>query len=81
MDPGRRIVVHCAIATGGTGLWYLHPVRAARSSVAVATRRHLPVYLTTLGLVLAGFTFGIGSQVGGKLEELLFTAERRSPAE
>jgi membrane fusion protein, multidrug efflux system len=86
VDPGRRILVHCTVAvtTGGTGLWYLHQgpetVRAARSSVAVATRRDLPVYLTHLGSVLAFFTVGIGSQVDGKLEEVLFTAGRRSPA-
>jgi hypothetical protein len=43
--------------------------------------RPLPVYLTPLGSVQAFFTVGIGSQVDGKLEEVLFTAEQRSPAE
>ena len=95
VDGGRRILVHCAvaIAIGGTGAWYPHQgpelFRAARSSasaavpvtVAVATRRELPVYLTPLGSVQAFFTVGIGSQVDGKLEEVLFTAEQRSPAE
>jgi hypothetical protein len=87
VDRGRSILVDCAvaIATGGTGLWYLHQgpetVRAAHSSVAVATRRDLPVYLTPLGSVLAFFAVGVGSQVDGKLEELLCTAKRRSLAE
>jgi hypothetical protein len=62
---GRRILLYCAvvIAVGGTGAWYLHPgpepVRAARSSgpaavpvtIAAATRRDLPIYLTGLGSV------------------------------
>jgi multidrug efflux pump len=80
VDGGRRSLVHCAVA--GTGAWYLHQgpelVRAARSSasaavpvtVAVATGRDLPVYLTPLGSVQAFFTVGIGSQVDGKLEEV-----------
>jgi len=73
------------IAVGGTGAWYLHqgpePVRAARSSapaaipvtVATATRRDLPIYLTGLGSVQASFTVGIRPQVDGKLEVVLFT--------
>jgi len=73
------------IAVGGTGAWYLHqgpePVRAARSSapaaipvtVATATRRDLPIYLTGLGSVQASFTVGIRPQVDGKLEAVLFT--------
>ena len=87
VDRGRRILLYfaVAIAVGGTGAWYLHqgpePVRAARSSVstavpvtvAVATKRDLPVYLTGLGSVQAFFTVGIRSQVDGKLEEVLFT--------
>jgi membrane fusion protein, multidrug efflux system len=84
---GRRVFFYCAvvIAVGGTGAWYLHqgpePVRAARSSVAAAipvtvataTKRDLPIYLTGLGSVQASFTVGIRPQVDGKLEAVLFT--------
>jgi len=84
---GRRVLLYCAvvIAVGGTGAWYLHqgpePVRAARSSapaaipvtVATATTRDLPIYLTGLGSVQASFTVGIRPQVDGKLEAVLFT--------
>jgi multidrug efflux system membrane fusion protein len=84
---GRRVLFYCAvvIAIGGTGAWYLHqgpePVRAARSSapaaipvtVATATKRDLPIYLTGLGSVQASFTVGIRPQVDGKLETVLFT--------
>src|SRR5215468_4803634 len=84
---GRRILLYCAvvIGVGGTGTWYLHqgpaPVRAARSSeaaavpvtVATATKRDLPIYLTGLGSVQASFTVGIRPQVDGKLEAVLFT--------
>ncbi len=84
---GRRILLFCAvvIVVGGTGAWYLHPgpepVRAARSSepgaipvtVATATRRDLPIYLTGLGAVQASFTVGIRSQVDGQIQEVLFT--------
>jgi multidrug efflux system membrane fusion protein len=84
---GRRILLYCAvvIAVGGVGAWYLHqgpePVRAARSSapaaipvtVATATKRDLPIYLTGLGSVQASFTVGIRPQVDGKLEAVLFT--------
>jgi multidrug efflux system membrane fusion protein len=73
------------IAVGATGAWYLHqgpePVRAARSpaaaaipvTVATATKRDLPIYLTGLGSVQASFTVGIRPQVDGKLEAVLFT--------
>jgi membrane fusion protein, multidrug efflux system len=84
---GRRVLFYCAvvIAAGGTGTWYLHqgpePVRAARSaaptaipvSLATATKRDLPIYLTGLGSVQASFTVGIRPQVDGKLEAVLFT--------
>ena len=87
MGRGRRVLFYCAvvIAVGGTGAWYLHqgpePVRAARSSapaaipvtVATATKRDLPIYLTGLGSVQASFTVGIRPQVDGKLEVVLFT--------
>jgi multidrug efflux system membrane fusion protein len=73
------------IALGSAELWYVHqgpePVRAARSSapaavpvtVATATKRDLPIYLTGLGSVQASFTVGIRPQVDGKLEAVLFT--------
>lgn len=87
MGRGRRILLYCAvvITVGGVGAWYLHqgpePVRAARSSapaaipvtVATATKRDLPIYLTGLGSVQASFTVGIRPQVDGKLETVLFT--------
>ena len=87
MGRGRRILMYCAvvITVGGVGAWYLHqgpePVRAARSSVpaaipvtvATATKRDLPIYLTGLGSVQASFTVGIRPQVDGKLESVLFT--------
>jgi multidrug efflux system membrane fusion protein len=83
----RRVLLYCAltIALGAAGAWYLQkgpePVRAARSSapsaipvtVATATKRDLPVYLTGLGSVQASFTVGIRPQVDGKLEAVLFT--------
>jgi membrane fusion protein, multidrug efflux system len=84
---GRRILLTCAlvIAVGGTGAWYLQqgpePVRAARSSqpaavpvsVATASKRDLPIYLTGLGAVQASFTVGIRSQVDGQIAQVLFT--------
>lgn len=41
-------------------------------TVAVATRRDLPVYLTGLGTVQASYTVGIHAQVDGKLQEVNF---------
>ena len=87
MGRGRRVLLYCAvvIALGSAEVWYLHqgpePVRAARSStpvavpvtVAIATKRDLPIYLTGLGSVQASFTVGIRPQVDGKLEAVLFT--------
>jgi membrane fusion protein, multidrug efflux system len=84
----RRVLLYCAvvIAVGSVGAWYLHqtpePVRAPlRSSapaavpvtVAMATKRDLPVYLTGLGSVQASFTVGIRSQVDGQIAAVLFT--------
>jgi len=83
----HRIVLFSvlAIAVGGVGAWYAfqgpEPVRAARSgasapvpvTVAAATKRDMPIYLTGLGAVQASYTVGIRSQVDGKLEEVLFT--------
>jgi multidrug efflux system membrane fusion protein len=42
-------------------------------SVALVTKRDLPIYLTGLGTVQASFTVGIRGQVDGKLEKVLFT--------
>jgi multidrug efflux system membrane fusion protein len=73
------------VAAGGAAAWYAfegsQPVKAARSSgpatvpvtIATATKRDLPIYLTGLGNVQASFTVGIRSQVDGKLQEVLFT--------
>jgi multidrug efflux system membrane fusion protein len=73
------------IAVGGAAGWYAFegsaPVKAARSTgpatvpvtVATATKRDLPIYLTGLGNVQASFTVGIRSQVDGKLEKVMFT--------
>jgi multidrug efflux system membrane fusion protein len=70
---------------GGAGAWYhfqqgVEPVKPARAAapsipvtIAAATRRDLPIYLTGLGNVQASFTVGIRSQVDGKLEAVLFT--------
>src|SRR5712691_4175037 len=85
----RRIVPIAAgfavLAASGALYWYWSqgpdPARIARPatraavpvSVAVASRRDLPVYLTGLGTVQASFTVGIHSQVDGKLQEVLFT--------
>jgi multidrug efflux system membrane fusion protein len=41
-------------------------------TVAVATRRDLPVYLTGLGTVQASYTVAIHSQIDGKLQEVAF---------
>jgi membrane fusion protein, multidrug efflux system len=87
MGRGRRVLLYCAvvIGVGSVGAWYLHqtpePVRAPRSSapaavpvtVATATKRDLPVYLTGLGSVQASFTVGIRSQVDGQIAAVLFT--------
>lgn len=82
---GRRILLCCAvvIGVGGAGVWYFQqgakPVKAARSlaavpvTIAIATKRDLPIYLTGLGSVQASFTVGIRPQVDGMLEAVLFT--------
>lgn len=77
MDRGRRIVVHYAIASGGTGACDLRhgpePVRAIRSSASVtvlvtvaAAAKHDLRYLTGPGSVRTFFTVGIRSQVARK---------------
>src|ERR1700730_4465148 len=69
----------------GAAYWYWtqgpSPAHAARSpatagvpvSIAPAARQDVPIYLFGLGTVQASFTFGIHSQVDGKLQEVLFT--------
>ena len=42
-------------------------------SIAVATRRDMPVYLTGLGTVQASSSVAIHSQVDGELQDVLFT--------
>jgi membrane fusion protein, multidrug efflux system len=83
----RRIVLIAvsAIISGGAIGWYVlqgaDQVRAARPparaavpvSVATATRRDMPIYLSGLGTVQASFTIGIHSQVDGKVLEVPFT--------
>jgi len=74
------------VAAGGAAfLWYRggpDTTRAARAaparapvpvSVALASRRDVPIYLTGLGTVQAVLTVGVHSQVDGKLQEVLFT--------
>jgi len=71
-------------ATGAAAIWYRGGAEAGRTvaaparapvpvSVALASRRDVPIYLTGLGTVQAMLTVGIHSQVDGKLQEVLFT--------
>ena len=83
----RRIAaigVAVAILAGGGLYWYRvpesEPARAARPparavpvSVAVASRRDVPIHVTGLGTVQASFTIGIHSQVDGIMQKVLFT--------
>ena len=84
----RRIALIAAcvaiLAAGGAVYWYWPqgaappPARpAARPAVpvtvAIATPRDLPVYLTGLGTVQASLTVRIHAQVDGTLQEVLFT--------
>jgi membrane fusion protein, multidrug efflux system len=85
----RRIAVIVAVfaisAAGGTLYWQgLRAPQSARAerpsarapvpvSIAIASRRDVPVYLTGLGAVQASITVDIRSQVDGKLQEVLFT--------
>src|SRR5437016_6126381 len=87
--PRRRLILAATclavLAGGGWLAWHRfgvptaqNPSRpAARASVpvtiAVASRRDLPVYLTGLGTVQAFYTVAIHSQVDGKLQEVNFT--------
>jgi membrane fusion protein, multidrug efflux system len=75
------IAAVAVLAAAGALYWYWVPgpsaARAARPavrvSVAVATRRDVPVYATGLGSVQASLTIGIHSQVEGIMQEVLFT--------
>jgi membrane fusion protein, multidrug efflux system len=81
------LILAVIVAGGGAVYWYLgstggaDAVRAARApgraavpvSVAIATRRNLPIYLTGLGTVQPTLSVGIHSQVDGKLQEVPFT--------
>ena len=80
------LIAVCLTALAGTGWLAWHQLvapaaktesrPAARTSVpvtiAVATRRDLPVHLTGLGTVQASYTVAIHSQVDGKLQEVNF---------
>ena len=86
--PVRSIILLavCLAALAGAGSLVWHQFGglagktesrpAARPSVpvtvAVATRRDLPVYATGLGTVKASYTIAIHSQVDGKLQEVGF---------
>jgi len=79
------IAAVAVLAAGGALYWAWAPgpdaagaVRpsarpSVRVSVAVATRRDVPVHATGLGSVQASFTIGIHSQVEGIMQEVLFT--------
>jgi multidrug efflux system membrane fusion protein len=77
------LIATIAVAVAGGSAWYLRrgdaPVRARAQaatvpvSVATASKRDLPIYLTGLGSVQASATVAIRSQVDGTLQEVLFT--------
>ena len=83
------VVAIFAVAVGAGGFWYAQqgsaPVRGGEGrgrgagaaivpvTVAKATKRDLPIYLTGLGTVQASNTVAVRSQVDGKLQEVLFT--------
>jgi multidrug efflux system membrane fusion protein len=50
---------------------------AAPVSVAVASRKDVPIYLTGIGTVQAYFTIDIHAKVDGELQEVLFTEGQR----
>jgi multidrug efflux system membrane fusion protein len=86
---GNRLAALIIVsAAAGGGYYYLHgfgggpePARNARApgrapvpvTVATATKRNVPIYLTGLGTVMPTLSVGIHSQVDGKLQEVLFT--------
>lgn len=81
----RRIalIATVAVVVAGGSAWYLQhgeaPVRVRAQaatipvSVATASKRDLPIYLTGLGTVQASATVAIRSQVDGTLQDVLFT--------
>ncbi|MBX9823869.1 MAG: efflux RND transporter periplasmic adaptor subunit [Xanthobacteraceae bacterium] len=74
------ILLALAIGVGSTLVWRgVKPAQALRGeptavpvSVASATRKNVPIYLTGLGTVQATYTVGIHSQVDGKLQDVFF---------
>jgi multidrug efflux system membrane fusion protein len=87
--PRRRIFIWAtgillSMVVGG-GMYWMHGLSApaippAQSSlppigvsVAAATSRDVPIYLTGLGIVQASVTVAIRAQVDGKLQDVLFT--------
>jgi multidrug efflux system membrane fusion protein len=81
------LVLAAVIGGGGAVYWYRagaegadagRPARATGRaavpvSVAIASRRDVPIYLTGLGTVQPSSSVGIHSQVDGKLQEVPFT--------
>jgi membrane fusion protein, multidrug efflux system len=81
--PRLLVISTVVIALAGVGAWYglehaedgaVEKAAAAPVpvTVAIASRKDLPVYLTGLGVVQASFTVGIRAEVVGKLEQVLF---------
>ncbi|HEY4405888.1 MAG TPA: efflux RND transporter periplasmic adaptor subunit [Xanthobacteraceae bacterium] len=85
----RLAALVLAVVAGGGAFYYWHNLssegtdagRSARAparvavpvSVAIASRRDVPIYLTGLGTVQPSSSVGIHSQVDGKLQEVPFT--------
>jgi multidrug efflux system membrane fusion protein len=82
--PTAGIIAVCCVA-GASSLFELPSTFARQAgrggavnspipvSVAVVTRKDVPIYLSGLGTVQASLTVAIQPQVEGKLEEVLFT--------
>ena len=81
------LVLAVVIGGGGAVYWYRGSAEVADAgrpprapgrapvpvSVAIASRRDVPIYLTGLGTVQPSSSVGIHSQVDGKLQEVPFT--------
>src|SRR5215813_1569804 len=72
------------IAAGGGSYWFWPQGQSPSSSrasaraatpvsVAVVSRRDVPIYVSGLGTVQASNTVKVASQVDGKLQQVLFT--------